>query len=117
MNCIISCAIGIVTGFVNGLFGSGGGTVLVPCLERLLKIKPQRAHATAIAVILPLSLVSALLYLSNASVDVKSLIAICPGGIIGGFCGARLLGKISAKYLHLVFGACMIAGAVRMLLK
>jgi hypothetical protein len=108
--------IGLVTGVVNGLFGSGGGTMLVPCLERVMKIKPQKAHATAIAVILPLSIVSAILYISRLSVDIKSLTAVCLGGIIGGLSGAKLLGKISARYLHIVFGACMILGAVRMLL-
>ena len=49
-------AIGLVTGFANGLFGSGGGTIVVPAMERFLKVEEHKAHATAIAVILPLSL-------------------------------------------------------------
>ncbi len=111
-----SAIIGIVTGVVNGLFGSGGGTVLVPCMERFLKTEAQKAHATAIAVILPLSVISAFLYINRLSVDIKSLLLVCGGGIVGGFIGAKLLGKISAKWLHIIFGVFMLAGAVRMIM-
>ena len=44
--------IGAVTGFANGLFGSGGGTIVVPCMERFLNVEEHKAHATAIAIIL-----------------------------------------------------------------
>ena len=47
--------IGIVTGAANGLFGAGGGTILVPALEKFLKIEAHKAHATALAAIFPLS--------------------------------------------------------------
>ncbi|MEI3522967.1 MAG: sulfite exporter TauE/SafE family protein [Anaerotignum sp.] len=53
---------GLVTGFVNGLFGSGGGTLVVPAMERFLHVETHKAHATAIAVILPLSVLSLLIY-------------------------------------------------------
>ncbi len=114
-NNIKYALIGVITGFVNGLFGSGGGTVLVPCMEKFLKTIPQKAHASAIAVILPLSVISAVLYIGKLDVDIKSLLYVSCGGIIGGFIGAKLLGKISSKYLHIVFGLCMLAGAIRMI--
>lgn len=44
-------AIGLVTGFANGLFGSGGGTIVVPAMERFLGEEEHKAHATAIAAI------------------------------------------------------------------
>ena len=59
-------AIGLVTGFANGLFGSGGGTIVVPAMERFLGEEEHKAHATAIAVILPLSLLSLGVYLWKA---------------------------------------------------
>lgn len=107
--------IGLAVGIVNGLFGSGGGTVLVPCMEKFLKTKPQKAHASAIAVILPLSVISAFLYVNKLSVDIKSLLLVCGGGIAGGFIGAKLLGKISGRWLHIIFGIFMLLGAVRMI--
>ena len=47
--------LGLVTGFANGLFGSGGGTLVVPGMQKFLKVEQHKAHATAIAIILPLT--------------------------------------------------------------
>ena len=114
-NKIKSGMIGIVTGLLNGLFGSGGGTVVVPAMERILKVETHKAHATAIAVILPLSVVSAIVYSGSAQVDWLSVLYVSAGGMLGGFIGAKLLKKISAKWLHKVFGVFMIAAALRMM--
>ena len=69
-------AIGLVTGFANGLFGSGGGTIVVPAMERFLKVEEHKAHATAIAVILPLSLLSLGVYLWKADLGAVWRIAL-----------------------------------------
>jgi len=58
--------IGLVTGIANGLFGSGGGTIVVPAMVLLLKEEEHVAHATAISIILPLTLVSAFIYVQTA---------------------------------------------------
>lgn len=108
--------IGIITGFANGLFGSGGGTIVVPCMERILKIDEHKAHATAIAIILPLSILSAVIYLWNTEILWKTALFASGGGVVGGFLGAKLLNKVSGKWLHRIFGAFMIAAAVRMIL-
>ena len=94
--------IGLITGLANGLFGSGGGTVVVPCMEKYLDIDAHKSHATAIAIILPLSVLSAVTIASSV------------GGVMGGFIGAKLLNKISGRWLHIIFGAAMLAAAVRM---
>lgn len=108
--------IGIITGLLNGLFGSGGGTVAVPAMEKFLDIPTKKAHATAIAVILPLSLVSLFIYARNVNIDWKTVIAVSAGGVFGGYTGAVLLHKLSGKWIHRIFGAFMLAAAVRMLL-
>lgn len=113
---LISAIIGIVTGFANGLFGSGGGTIVVPAMERLLNIEPHKAHATAIAIILPLSILSMFIYLKNGGIDWFNVILISIGGMAGGFVGAKLLNKVSDKWLHKIFGVFMIAAAVKMIL-
>ncbi len=112
----ISALIGLLTGAANGLFGAGGGTILVPCMERFLNIKPQKAHASAIAVILPLSVISAVFYILKGSILPDCVVLTSLGGIIGGFIGARLLNKFTGKWLHRIFGAFMIMAAVRMIL-
>ncbi len=111
-----SALIGIITGLLNGFFGAGGGTILVPTMERFLKTEEHKAHATAIAVILPLCVISAFLYVRNIDVIWKTIIFVSIGGVIGGYVGARLLGKISAKWLHIIFGAFMIIAGVKMIL-
>lgn len=107
---------GFFTGLCNGLFGSGGGTLAVPCMEKFLDIVPQKAHATAIAVILPLSVISGLIYFYGVGIPVKDVILAGTGGALGGAVGARLLGRIKEKQLHIIFGIFMIAGGVRMML-
>ena len=77
-------AIGLVTGFANGLFGSGGGTIVVPAMERFLGEEEHKAHATAIAVILPLSLLSLGVYLWKADLGAVWRIALWASA--GGSC-------------------------------
>lgn len=115
-NFFISSVIGLITGFANGLFGSGGGTIVVPAMERFLKVEPHKAHATAIAIILPLSVLSAFIYLKGGSIDWKTVLYISAGGMVGGFIGAKMLNKIPTKWLHKIFGIFMIAAAVKMIL-
>jgi len=108
--------IGIITGFTNGLFGAGGGTIVVPAIEKFLNVETHKAHATAIAIILPLSILSTFIYGKGVNTDFKTIIYICIGGVIGGYLGAKFLSKISSKWLHKIFGAFMIVAAVRMIL-
>lgn len=108
--------VGVLTGFANGLFGSGGGTIAVPAMERVLSVEEHRAHATAIAVILPLSLLSLAIYLWKTDAAWQIALWASLGGVAGGYVGAKLLKKISGIWLHRIFGICMLAAAVRMIL-
>ena len=76
--------IGLVTGMANGLFGSGGGTIAVPAMILLLKEEEHRAHATAISIILPLTLVSAFFYISNNYINWDLTYKVTLGGVAGG---------------------------------
>lgn len=113
---IQSALVGTVVGFANGLFGSGGGTLLVPALQKFFKIETHKSHATALSVILPLSVLSAFLYIRGDGVDWRAVLWITAGGVPGGFIGAMLLNKMSAKWLHRIFGAFMIAAAIKMIM-
>jgi len=113
---IKSVCIGAVAGCANGLFGSGGGTIVVPAIEKYLGVETHVAHASAIAIILPLSAASVAFYLHGAEMDWKAALFVSIGGVIGGLIGAKLLAKLSAAWLHKAFGLFMVAAAVRMLL-
>jgi len=106
--------IGLVTGFFNGLFGSGGGTIVVPAMAFMLGVTEQKAHATAIAVILPLSIISSFVYFRNNLVDWRLTSNVALGSMVGGYIGARILNKFSANALRKIFGISMIIAAIRM---
>lgn len=109
-----SSAIGFVAGFCNGLFGSGGGTVAVPAMEKFLGVEEHKAHATAIAIILPLTVISAVLYVVKGYFEFSLAWQVSLGGVAGGVVGAYLLKKIPTPWLRKIFGVFIMAAAVRM---
>nr|WP_199533661.1 sulfite exporter TauE/SafE family protein [Romboutsia maritimum] len=106
--------IGSFTGFINGLFGSGGGNILVPILNNILKVEEHKSHATALAVIVFLTSASSVIYISKGTYDISLTIKVAIGSIIGGIVGAKLLSKVTGKFLRLSFGTIMIIAALRM---
>lgn len=77
----------------------------------------QRAHATSIAVILPLSIASSLLYLTRGYIDLAAAARFIPFGLFGAWLGALLLPRIKTVWLHRIFGAIVLYSAVRLLLQ
>ncbi|MDD2502990.1 MAG: sulfite exporter TauE/SafE family protein [Clostridia bacterium] len=108
--------IGLAAGLCNGLFGAGGGMVVVPAMVHILKLDEHDAHATAIAVILPLVGISSYIYFKNGFLDFSTSWPVAAGGAVGGALGASLLNRIPSKWLHRIFGLFMIAAAVRMII-
>ena len=107
---------GAVTGVCNGLFGGGGGMILVPALAFFLGAETKKAHATAIAVILPVSVVSAAIYYSSGNFPSAEGLPVSFGVAVGGIIGAFALGKIKAKGISLLFSALMLVAGVKMFL-
>ena len=110
------CIGGFLIGTVNGLFGAGGGIVAVPML-RAFGVSDKSAHASSVALILPLSAVSFLLYLSDGRVSLTDGLPYLLPGVAGAIIGTVLLSKIPAKWMHRVFGCLVIFAGVRMMLK
>ncbi len=107
--------IGLTAGIANGLFGSGGGTIAVPAMVYLLDEEEHHAHATALLIILPLTLVSSVFYLINNYVDWNITWKAMVGGVAGGIIGAFLLNKCPSGVLRKIFGIFMIVAAIRMI--
>lgn len=107
---------GALAGILNGLFGAGGGLVLVPLLSGWAKLEEKRSFATSVAVILPLSVVSYTLFcLSGGNVWGDALPYLL-GGIAGGLLSARLFRNISALWLHRLFGVLILYGGIKAVL-
>lgn len=107
---------GALVGIANGLFGGGGGMLAVPLL-RAGGLPPRSAHATAIAVILPASLVSGAVYLFGGAVPMSVFVPAALGVFAGGAAGARLLGRLPSRAVTFVFALLMLAAGLWTLLK
>ncbi len=111
----VSVIAGGVTGLVNGVFGGGGGMILVPVLSLLLSYHSKTAHATAILIILPLSIVSGLFYAGFGNLRLDVMIPVGIGVVVGGLLGALLLSKLSSKWIVTIFSLVMMAAGIKML--
>ena len=89
--------------------------IVVPFLTAFAKKPPLAAHATAILIILPVSFVSAILYLVNGYFETELFAAVCAGVTFGGFLGARALNLLSGGEATLLFSAVMFAAGLRMI--
>ncbi len=115
-NNLFAIITGVVAGLVNGVFGGGGGMIVVPMLTFLLKRKEKNAHATAILIILPLSIVSGLFYVAFGNFNLNAGIPVMIGVVAGGAIGALCLSKLSSKWVAVIFSIIMAAAGVKMLL-
>lgn len=106
--------LGAGIGAANAIFGGGGGMLAVPAL-RLLGNEEKEAHATAIAVILPVSLLSFLWYFIGGLYDVNVLLPTALGTIFGGLLGAKILNFLPQKTVRIVFAVLQAAAGVWML--
>lgn len=106
---------GMICGFINGLFGGGGGMIVVPFLKNLLHYETERAHATTIAVILPLAIVSGAFYTAFGDIRWDTTLFVTLGAIFGGILGAGLLKRLKAKPLTVIFSLTMAAAGIKML--
>ena len=111
----ISIITGAVAGLINGMFGGGGGMVVVPMLTKLLKYKSKNSHATTILIILPLSIVSGILYLSFGKFSLEIGVPVTIGIVVGGIVGAVLLSKLSSKWIMIIFSIVMALAGGKML--
>lgn len=106
---------GIGAGLVNGLFGAGGGMVLVPLLTVMTDIPDDEIFPTSVSIILPICLISLGFTLVQESICMQSslpyLLGSAVGGVAAGFWGKH----IPTKYLHKLLGILILWGGIRYL--
>lgn len=107
---------GAAAGAANGLFGAGGGMILVPLLTRWAGLEDKKAFATSISIIAPLCLVSIVVYCIQGSMDFMQALPYLIGGFLGGLIGGKLFKKVPAKFLHRALGLIIIYGGIRSIL-
>ena len=106
---------GGAAGIVNGLFGAGGGMVLIPLLTKLTDVEEKEAFACSVGIILPLSVVSVIVYFLRGGDFGAQSVPYLIGGAIGGIGAGLLLKKVKAKWLHRALGLFILYGGYRLL--
>ena len=107
---------GIAAGGVNGLFGGGGGMVLVPLLQGWCDVEEKRAFANCVAVIFPFCVISAAVYLLRTPFPLLTALPYLLGGLAGGFVGGKVFTSVPVVWLRRIFAAFLLYGGVRYLL-
>ena len=107
---------GSIIGLVNGLFGAGGGILAVPILRKS-GLGDKEAHASSVAVILPLSAFSLALYFFGGRLHFSDGLQYILPGLLGAAIGTGLLKRLSGVWLHRIFGLLIIFAGVRFFIK
>ncbi|PKN82347.1 MAG: sulfite exporter TauE/SafE family protein [Chloroflexi bacterium HGW-Chloroflexi-9] len=106
---------GTVGGFVSGLTGIGGGTVMVPLLTGLLKLTQRRAHATSLVIVIFAALAAVSQYIIRGEVDWALAAALTVSSVVGAQIGAHVMHAMPDRELRLVFAIFLIVVGVRLL--
>lgn len=108
--------IGLIAGYLSGLFGVGGGVLIVPALVLALGFAQRRANGTSLAAVVPISIVGAIAYLVAGHIDFAVAGIVFLGSAIGAYAGVRLLHSLSDLVLRWVFIAFLIVVAIRLVI-
>jgi uncharacterized protein len=108
--------IGIVAGVAAGMFGIGGGLIIVPALVLLYKMSQHAAVGTSLgAILLPVGALGAWVYWKNGNLNVKYSLLIATGLLVGAFIGAKLVEPVSDLTLRRIFGAFLLIVSIKMM--
>lgn len=122
-SAVLLLGIGLAAGVLSGVFGIGGGVVIVPALIYLAGFTQHRATGTSLAVLLPpIGFAAMWEYYRHDNVNVRAAMIIAAAVFVGGWLGALVANRVSGPYLRLAFGVfvvvlglSLIAGAFRRL--
>ncbi|HVE63761.1 MAG TPA: sulfite exporter TauE/SafE family protein [Mycobacteriales bacterium] len=112
---LIALGIGLAAGVLSGLFGIGGGVVMVPALVFFLGFGQKTATGTSLgALILPVAALSVLQYYKADYVDVRVSLLLASGIFLGSLLGARVALGTGDQLLRRLFAVLLVATAVRL---
>jgi len=106
--------VGLAAGFLSGLFGVGGGILLVPALVIVLELGQKLAHGTSLAAVLPIALSSLFGYTVEDKVDWPVAGLLAAGAIGGAVLGTHFLHRLPQRAVGWAFAAVLFATAVRL---
>jgi len=106
---VLLLLIGAVSGIASGLFGIGGGVLIVPALVYLAGFSQHRATGTSLAILLPpIGLAAVIEYYRHGNVDLRAALIIAVAVFFGGWVGAIVANRVSGPALRLAFGTFLV---------
>jgi uncharacterized membrane protein YfcA len=112
---MIFLAIGLAAGVLAGLFGIGGGVVIVPALILVSRLSPQTATGTSLAaLLLPVGALGAWQYYRHGAVDLRAALLVALGLLLGAWLGASLGIQLPARLLQRAFAVFLALVAVHL---
>ena len=117
MNQILYLGLGLIAGIFSGIFGIGGGVILIPAMVYLFGLSQLQAQGTTLAVMIPpIGLLAAWRYWQSGNVKIAMAGFICFGFLFGGLIGANLIQGVPDPMLKKLFGVFLLLVSLRMIL-
>ena len=111
-------AIGVFAGVSSGVFGIGGGVLIVPALMLMFKFTQKQTQGTSLGALLaPVGLLAVTNYYKTGNLDVRAAAAIAAGYVGGAYAGSKFVMTLNNEQLRQGFGVFMIMLGVAMLMK
>jgi len=114
-NSVMAVLIAFVVGFISGIFGVGGGSLMVPTMILVFFFPPHVATATSMFMILPTSLLSSITHITLGNVNWMYALALVPGAWIGAQIGVYLNTKLKSKTIVLILRTILIVVGIRLI--
>lgn len=116
MNQTLYIGLGLIAGILGGMFGIGGGTILIPAFVFLLGLTQHQAQGTTLAIMVPpIGLLAALRYYYSGNVKLDIAAFVCIGFFLGGLIGAHFIQNVPDLALKKLFGIYLAFIALRMI--
>ncbi|TMD21477.1 MAG: sulfite exporter TauE/SafE family protein [Chloroflexi bacterium] len=109
-------AIGFLGGFLGGLFGVGGGFVMIPLLVLWAGLGQRQANATSLVAIIPIAIAAVPIYYFRAGapqVDLRVALFLVIGSMVGAYIGARALKRIPERQLRIGVAIVMVLVGIK----
>jgi uncharacterized protein len=111
---LLYLAIGLGAGLLSGLFGIGGGIIIVPALMLLARMQPATATGTSLgALLLPVGALGAWQYYKNGHLDMRASLLIALGIFVGAYLGAVAMQQLNPMMAKRVFAVFLVLVSVR----
>jgi uncharacterized membrane protein YfcA len=116
MTQVMYVLLGLIAGVFGGMFGVGGGVILIPAMVYFFGLTQHQAQGTTLAIMVPpIGLLAAWRYYQSGNVKLAMALLICAGFLVGGYLGASLVQKIPELLMKRMFGSLLMLIALKMI--